>query len=81
MSRRLRPPKPPVISHPYIDNHLLASRKRHLAWVNYMGLGPFHPLPRKAKKAARKHCYELYFHYYRHAPAYYIDQLRKENQQ
>lgn len=78
MSRRLRPPKPPVTGHPVVDNRLRTDWKEHLIWVDSNGLGHFPWLPRKQKKFSRMNFYKTAFRY--HPAAYYIDQLRKENQ-
>lgn len=76
MSRRLRPPKPPVTGHPVVDNGLRRWRKERIIWLDSNCLGIYHWLPRKQKKFGRQNFHRGSFRY--HPAAYYIDQLRKE---
>lgn len=76
MSRRLRPPKPPVTGHPAVDNRLRAGWKEHLIWVDSRGLGNLPWLPRKWKKFSRMNFYKAGFIY--HAPAYYVPAFLRE---
>lgn len=80
MSRRLRPPKHPVTKHPHVDNALRNAWRDYRDYLRAMPWLPGgHTQPRKTKKRAVRGFYKAGFIY--HEPAYYIDQLRKENQQ
>lgn len=57
MSRRLRPPKPPVTGHPYVDNALRGQWREYREWLEAKDIGRFVGLPRKAKKFSRKNLY------------------------
>lgn len=79
MTRRLKPPKHPVTSHPQVDNALRNEWRGYRDYLRGLSWLPGGDTqPRKTKKKALRSFYKTGFIY--HEPAYYIDQLRKENQ-
>lgn len=77
MSRRLRPPKPPVTGHPVVDNALRNAWRDYWDCLRAMPWLPGgHAQPRKTKKRAVRAFYKAEFIY--HAPAYYVPAFLRE---